>query len=242
MTMRKTLALFAILCAMTASAQSEKGKLSLRPMAGVNISSFVRGEDVYKSKVGFTGGAEAEYGLSDNLGLSLGVMYSRQGAKIDGSQMLRYINEQGNEYIAFVQMGGKLVAEYLNLPLMANFYIPQIKGLSVKAGVQLGLLVGDKIDAVTHTVTTLVPKADEVPMIIKEGDPFPTQSVTAHMTRSEVCKSVDFGIPVGLAYEFKNVTLDARYYFGLTKVDDTEDGGSERNRCLSITLGYRFHM
>lgn len=47
------------------------------------------------------------------------------------------------------------------------------------------------------------------------------------MTRSEVCKSVDFGIPVGLAYEFKNVTLD---------------GGSERNRCLSITLGYRFHM
>ena len=63
-----------------------------------------------------------------------------------------------------------------------------------------------------------------------------------NVSLSDICKSIDFGIPIGLSYEYKNVTLDARYYFGLTKLDKTEDPENTRNRCLSITLGYRFHL
>jgi hypothetical protein len=59
---------------------------------------------------------------------------------------------------------------------------------------------------------------------------------------SNVCKSVDVGFPIGLSYEYKNVVLDARYYFGLTKIDKTEDAEDCRNRMLSITLGYRFKL
>ena len=59
---------------------------------------------------------------------------------------------------------------------------------------------------------------------------------------SDICKSVVFGIPVGLSYEYKNITLDARYYFGLTRMDDVEDDAPARNRCLSITLGYKFKL
>ena len=62
----------------------------------------------------------------------------------------------------------------------------------------------------------------------------------AEMT--DVCKSIDFGIPVGLSYEYKNVTLNARYYFGLRRVDKTEDPDKAHNRYLSVTLGYRFHL
>jgi hypothetical protein len=50
------------------------------------------------------------------------------------------------------------------------------------------------------------------------------------------------GIPVGLSYEYKNVVLDARYYFGLTKIDNTENPEDVRNRYFSVTLGYRFHL
>ena len=60
--------------------------------------------------------------------------------------------------------------------------------------------------------------------------------------RSDVLKSMDFGIPIGLSYEFKNIVLDARYYFGLRKIDNTEDEESIRNRCLTVTLGYRLHL
>ena len=57
-----------------------------------------------------------------------------------------------------------------------------------------------------------------------------------------VSNSIDFGIPVGLSYEYKNITLNARYYFGLRKVDSTEDPDKAHNRYLSVTLGYRFHL
>ncbi|MBP5798357.1 MAG: outer membrane beta-barrel protein [Prevotella sp.] len=59
---------------------------------------------------------------------------------------------------------------------------------------------------------------------------------------TDVCKSFDWGIPVGLSYEYKNISLDARYYFGLTKIDKTENPDNAQNRYLSITLGYRFHL
>ena len=61
-------------------------------------------------------------------------------------------------------------------------------------------------------------------------------------TQTGVCKNLDFGIPVGLSYEFRNVSLNASYYFGMTKIDKTDDPDNSRNRYLSITLGYRFHL
>ena len=61
-------------------------------------------------------------------------------------------------------------------------------------------------------------------------------------SKTDVCKSFDFGIPVGLSYEYKNITLDARYYFGLTRMDDAEEDPAARNLCLSITLGYKFKL
>ena len=59
---------------------------------------------------------------------------------------------------------------------------------------------------------------------------------------SDVCKSVDFGFPLGLSYEYKNIVLDARYFFGLTKIDKTDNPDSARNQYLSITLGYKFNL
>jgi hypothetical protein len=68
------------------------------------------------------------------------------------------------------------------------------------------------------------------------------QLMTYNTNISDVCKSVDFGIPLGLSYEYKNIVLDARYYFGLTKIDKTDDPDSARNQYLSITLGYKFNL
>lgn len=235
--MKKLLSLLAIFCATAAVAQNVKGQFSLKPMAGVNLSTFAGGtDDLYKLKTGFTAGAEAEYGITDNLGLSLGLVYSKQGARIDGDITLMGNDDQGNQYISVVSMDGKLIADYLNVPLLANIYIPAIKGLSLRAGVQMGLLVNDKMDAYEEVAMMPIRSAD---VTLQTGVPSLTlMSVKA----TDVCKSLDFGIPVGLAYEYKGVNLNVSYYFGLTKLDNTEDPDNERNRCLSITLGYRFHL
>ena len=121
---------------------------------------------------------------------------------------------------------------------MANFYIPQVRGLSIKAGVQVGFLVSDElsVDGKTamamynHDATSLVPL------------PGGNDNVFWRANTSDVCKSVDVGFPIGLSYEYKNVMLDARYYFGLTKIDKTADAEDCRNRCITVTLGYRFRL
>ena len=219
-------------------AQNPIGGLSIKPMAGVNISGMVNGTDgMYHTKVGFTGGAEFEYGVNRWLGMSLGLIYSQQGAKIDGVAEMTMIDDTGQRYYVGVETKGKLKCNYLNLPLMANVYIPAVKGLAVKAGVQVGILMSDRITADVLTATVR-----DIPSGTYERVDNFTTLTRQSFSQTDVCKSLDFGIPVGLSYEFKNVTLDARYYFGLKKIDKTEDPDNARNGCLSITLGYRFHL
>ena len=236
-----TLLLFGLL-PLAISAQNPKGSFSVTPMAGINVTSFGGGTlDAYKYKVRMTVGAEAEYAVNDWLGLSLGAFYSQQGANIDWSTAMVIPDEQGVKYDTGIVVGGKLHCDYLNFPLLANIYIPQVKGLAVKIGMQMGVLVNDKINLETHTVAIPIDWGTPEYWRLMENSHLPKEAFSkAEMT--DVCKSIDFGIPVGLSYEYKNVTLNARYYFGLRRVDKTEDPDKAHNRYLSVTLGYRFHL
>lgn len=224
-----------------AMAQNEVGKLSIKPMAGVNLSTFGNATvDIYRMKVGLTGGAELEYGVNPWLGLSLGLLYSEQGAKIDGSVDGMVLDEKGDRWFTRTKMDGKLKCSYLNLPLMANIYIPSLKGLAFKAGVQVGILTSDKIATDVWLAMTNVDSYE--PWVEKDGTQNDASLTNYSAEMSDVCKSIDFGIPLGLSYEYKNIVLDARYYFGLTKIDKTDDPDNAQNRYLSITLGYRFGL
>ena len=241
--MMKLLLVIAYICnTANIMAQSQTGRLSIKPMVGVNFSGFSNAAiDIYQTKVGLTGGAELEYGVNPWLGLSLGLMYSQQGAKIDGSFGGMVIDEKGDRWLTETGMEGKLKCSYLNLPLMANVYIPAIKGFAVKVGFQVGILSSDKMKAdiiqVTHNLDApIVGYVDTYDYNNPEG----TVSYSTDM--SDVCKSVDFGFPLGLSYEYKNIVLDARYFFGLTKIDKTDNPDSARNQYLSITLGYKFNL
>ena len=140
--------------------------------------------------------------------------------------------------VTAISMDGKIKCDYLNIPLMASIYLPPIKGLSLKAGVQMGILINDKM-------TTTVTVANEQSYPENSGliiNPDVHNHLGYVVNTSGVCKSVDFGIPVGLSYEFMNVSLDARYYWGLTKIDKTENPENVKNQYLSIALGYRFRL
>lgn len=230
------------LSTMTAAAQNKVGEFSLKPMIGINVSDLSSDEEVnYKTKVGFTEGLEAEYGVTPWLGVSLGAIYSQQGAKYEASLGQLGVNEEGRKVAVIIGLKGKLKADYINMPLLANFYV--WKGLSVKTGLQVGFLVNDKM-----SVNGAVAGFTEIPadQLIQEDLSISSATSTSLSTfsfeESDICKSVVFGIPVGLSYEYKNITLDARYYFGLTRMDDAEDDAPARNRCISITVGYKFRL
>jgi len=241
--MKRITILFAAmsLSAMTAIAQNKVGEFSLKPMAGINVSDISADEEVnYKVKVGFTAGVEAEYGVTPWLGVSLGAMYSQQGAKFS-SRLSEYgVDENGQKVAVLLDMKGKLKADYINMPLLANFYV--WKGLSIKTGVQVGFLVNDKMNGTVIMAGATVPDLDKITYVDMSTSSTNYSLSGFGFESSDICKSVVLGIPVGLSYEYKNITLDARYYFGLTRMDDVEDDAPARNRCLSITLGYKFKL
>ena len=126
------------------------------------------------------------------------------------------------------------------MPLLANFYV--WKGLAIKTGLQVGFLVNDKMNVDAAMARVTVPYTDKITYVDLSKPSTDNFFSSFSVEESDICKSVVFGIPVGLSYEYKNITLDARYYFGLTRMDDAEEDPAARNLCLSITLGYKFKL
>ena len=223
-------------------AQNQKGTFSIRPMAGISIANLSSSlDDYYHNQVGLTAGLEVEYAISNQAGISLGAVYSQQGSKIDGSTEQQFTDANGQQLLEYSESEGHLRTNYINLPLMVNYYIPVVRGLAIKAGIQVGLRSDERLKADQLSV-----RHNYLPSSANGGTMQPSGLVAEMWSmvfnETDVSKSVDFGIPVGLSYEYKNVTLDARYCFGLTKTDKILEAEDNRNRTFSVTLGYRFNL
>ncbi|MGM9797629.1 MAG: porin family protein [Parabacteroides sp.] len=104
-----------------ATAQTEPGQISLIPQVGVSIANT--SSDLTGYKAGWSTGVTAEYQLTHPVSLSAGLFFSMEGGKIKDTER-------------------KLFLDYLNIPLLANYYVTE--GFAVKAGAQLGFQVYGK--------------------------------------------------------------------------------------------------
>ena len=122
--MKKLLVMAAmVLSSVGAFAQYSAGDFTIQPKVGLNCTSLT--EDDAEYKAGFVGGVEAEYHISPLVGISGGLLYSMQGAKI------KDIDD------------AKMNMDYLNIPILANIYVA--KGLALKAGIQPAFNVSNKV-------------------------------------------------------------------------------------------------
>ena len=130
--------------------------------------------------------------------------------------------------LAYSQMGAKLKlsnwtddpkmkCDYLTLSLVDNYYLAP--GFAVKAGLQGGLNIKKKISDSSATM--------DIDDFFKA------------LGKDTKYETFDYGVVVGASYEYKNIVLDARYYIGVAKVMKDFD---DKNRVLSITLGYNFGL
>ena len=120
MIMKKIMMIAALMvAAVSAKAQFEPGTFSLQPKAGFALTT-VTGEGT-SFKPGFTAGLEAQYQINNWFGLSAGALYTTAGYKV----------KDAGDY--------KLNTGYVNIPVMAKFYVT--KGLSLNAGLQLGFMI-----------------------------------------------------------------------------------------------------
>jgi len=109
----------------TSFAQNTVGMVTLQPKVGVNVACLTD-EDDSQARVGFTGGVELGYQVTNKFALTGALMYSQQGAKAD-----------------YDELTGTMKLDYINIPILANVYVA--KGLAVKAGIQPAFNVNKKI-------------------------------------------------------------------------------------------------
>ena len=117
---------------------------------------------------------------------------------------------KGQDVISNTLVKETMKLDYINIPILANVYVA--KGLAVKLGIQPGFNVTAKAEA-------------------KAGGVKVEEDIDIN--------TFDFSIPVGISYDYKNVVLDARYNWGMTKV---VDGADSKNSVFQITLGYKFAL
>ena len=183
-----------------AKAQFEPGTFTLQPKVGVTLATI--SSDDSKFKFGMAAGIEGQYQLNNWFGLSAAVMYSQQGAKAKNYDV-------------------KVNTEYINIPVMAKFYVT--KGLSLNVGLQPGFMTKAKAkgDGRTIDVKSNCNKVDfSIPM------------------------SIAYEFENGLSFE-------ARYATGLTNVgkdafDSTSSSWDKayqnKNEVFMLTVGYKFEL
>ena len=110
--------------------------------------------------------------------------------------------------------------DYVHIPILGSYYL--LPGLAVKVGVQPGFKMKAKV------------KGDGATVDLDEYFRLLNPLLDADMK----VNSFTFSIPVGVSYEYRNVVVDARYNWGLTKV--LNQGDAFYNRVFMLSLGYKF--
>lgn len=220
---------------MSASAQPEAGTFSLIPRVGVALANISHDEmtyvtnDIYSSqkkagkyREGLVAGIDLQYQATDLLALSVGAFYARQGCKYNDSDLS---DLTPGSYTGYSDCRTSL--DYVNVPVMAHVYIAE--GFSLNAGIQAGMLVGEKLHFETTDVTV---NKDYSYTYSNQGQQFDSKSLGT--------RSLDIAIPVGFSYEYANVVIDLRYNIGLTKVYNYMDNC--RNKAFVLTVGYKVDL
>jgi len=233
--MKKTLLslAFALSGSLSAMAQQQVGTFSIIPRIGVSIANMTQNEFVYdignaetstmksKYKTGLLLGADFEYQFHPVLSASLGAYYSSQGCRYSNYNIG---DEDTGEYSGYDNHHTNV--QYLNVPLMLNAYVAE--GFSLKVGVQMGFLLDSESEY------------DETPFTIKK-DGTREHGETKTVALDASYRKTDISIPVGFAYEYMNVVLDARYNISLTKLSDV-DVVKSKNSVFTVSVGYRFAL
>lgn len=205
--------LYTIFVSITVMSQNQKVKIGVK--AGLNISSlaFDENEMNSSSRTGFTAGVMVEIPLAKNFSLQPELLYSQQGGKTSF-----FDSDVTNS-----NYKGTIELNYLNIPLMLKYYV--VKGLSVQAGPQIGILL----------------KANN-----KYEDNFLGYENHESFNLKDYSTGIDTSVNFGLGYQFKDkFYTDLRYNISYSNVFKDGDANyfinqDMKNRVFQISLGYFF--
>ena len=202
--MKKFFAIVSLaLASISGFAQNEVGSLMVTPKIGLsaaNMSTFEKSD----YRVGLAAGAELGYQVLPDFSVSIAAMYSQQGTKAHTEWS-----------------DGTIKLDYLNLPMMANYYWDH--GITLKVGLEPGINLSAK------GTVKIANNSNEVNL---NHAPMDTQENRINV------KSVVVALPVGISYEKNNCVFDLRYNIGLTEALAFNTKRST-NYVFQLTFGYK---
>ena len=213
-----------------AQAQPKWGTWSVVPHVGVSFANLTN-DAIHttddrishsQTRIGFSGGADVYYQLTDKLALSGGVAYTQAGCNfkdIPADLNAKYGTVFHN---AYYNLG------YVDVPLLAHIYIS--KDLALSIGCQPSFLT----KATSHT------EMQDYETDGKGGIKY-EKNVVSEGDANSFFKKTAFSIPVGISYEYENVMLTARYNIGLSKVYN-HDLSDSKNKIITVSVGYKFNL
>ena len=229
--MRRLFLLFLfVLTLFGAQAQPKWGTWSVVPHVGVSFANLTKdaiyvpysGTSHSQTRIGFSGGADVYYQLTDKLALSGGVAYTQAGCNFKDVPADLSARSGTVFHDSYFNLG------YVDVPLLAHVYVS--KGLAFSVGCQPSFLT----KATSHT------EMQGYETDGKGGIKYDKTEVSEGDAKT-LFKKTAFSIPVGISYEYENVMLMARYNIGLSKVYDHNLGDS-KNKIITVSVGYKFNL
>jgi len=207
---------FGIFSILSINAQEFGAKVGLN-LADVNYSGDADEIVDTKMRMGLQVGIVAEFEISEQFSFQPELMYSMQG----------YKQEYKTTFAGtIVVLDGVLKLDYINIPLMAKYYVAE--GFSIQAGPQVGFLI-----AANSEYTSETSFGGEV------------ISKTENRDVKDETKNIDFGLNFGVGYKMDNgLFIDARYNLGLFDIADERgdnDDAKSTNGVLNFAIGYSFN-
>ena len=213
-----------------AQAQPKWGTWSVVPHVGVSFANLTKdaiyvpynGTSHSQTRIGFSGGADVYYQLTDKLALSGGVAYTQAGCNFKDIPADLSARSGTVLHDSYYNLG------YVDVPLLAHVYVS--KGLSFSVGCQPSFLT----KATSHT------EMQGYETDRKGGIKYDKTEVSEGDIKTSFKKTA-FAIPVGISYEYENVMLTARYNIGLSKVYN-HDLSDSKNKVITVSVGYKFNL
>lgn len=209
----KKIFLLGILSILFASASFAQMRLGVT--AGLNVSNIVENDDEgSKYKAGFQAGVIADFGITEKFSIMPELLFSQRGCKIDGPL------EEGTS------ANMSLTLNYLQLPVNAayKFNVGRGSKLFVFAGPYIGYGISTKASAKIET---------------EDGNVTFSSDELKFGSKDDEVKAFDFGLNVGVGYEYGKVFFKLQYNPGLINLSNDSDV-SLKNTNLAVSVGYYF--
>jgi len=202
-----------ILCVGISFAQT---KTRLGVTAGLNVSNENYSGDISLStdyKAGFQAGVIADFGISEKFSIMPELLFSQRGTKYS-------MSAAGNS-VKFSE-----TLNYLQLPINAAYKFDV--GVGSKVFVFAGPYFGYGLSGNDKLETTV------------DGQKYNQSEKVTFGSNADDAKAFDFGINVGVGYEYEKIFFKLQWNPGLMNLSNVS-GTSVRNTNIAVSVGYFFN-